>query len=212
MTTAVYFDLDGTLLVYDRAFADIVREVLPDGAPEAAVETYTERVLAALSERRDDPYERAFDAACAAHDLDADADVLAAAYRDREVAATRVPEPAQDLLAAVAARHPTGILTNGDERMQRRKLTAHGLDRVVDAVVVSNAVGVRKPDPAIFTVARNRLPADTHLYVGDTYAEDVAPARAAGFVAVHVAEDSPAPVAADGIDDLAAVLVPLLAD
>ncbi len=212
MTTAVYFDLDGTLLGYDRAFDDIVRGALPAGAPDAAIETYTENVLAALSERRQEPYERAFAAACEAHDIDADPRAVAAEYRDREVAATHVSDAARDLLETVAERHPTGVLTNGEGRMQRRKLAAHDLDAALDAVLVSNAVGVRKPDPAIFERARERLPADTHVYVGDTYEEDVEPARRAGFEAVYVGGERAAPVAADGIEELAAVLVPLLAD
>lgn len=209
MTTAVYFDLDGTLLQYERAFDDIVRGVLPDGAPDTATDTYTERVLAALSEQRDDPYELAFAAACETHDIDADPGALAAEYRDREVAATRVPEAARTLLETVADRHPTGVLTNGEARMQRRKLAAHDLERVVDAVLVSNAEGVRKPAPAIFERARERLPADTHVYVGDTYEEDVEPAREAGFEAVYVGGDRAA-FATEGIEELAAVLVPLL--
>jgi len=209
-TTAVYFDLDGTLLRYERAFGDLVREVLPAGAPAAAVETYTDRVLTALSEQRDTPYELAFRAACEAHDVDADPDALAADYRDREVTATHVPDAARELLETVANRHPTGVLTNGEGRMQRRKLVAHDLDSLVDAVLVSNVEGVRKPDPAIFERARERLPADTHVYVGDTYEEDVAPARAAGFETVYVGDERAAPFAAVGIEALAAVLVPLL--
>jgi len=210
VTTAVYFDLDGTLLQYDRPFDDIVRGVLPDGTPDAAVDTYTEAVLAALSEQREDPYERAFAVACEGHDLDADPDALAAEYRDREVAATRVPDAARTLLETVADRHPTGILTNGEGRMQRRKLAAHDLESAVDAVLVSNAEGVRKPDPAIFDLAREALPADIHVYVGDTYEDDVGPAREAGFEAVYVGGERAAPFAADGIEELAAVLVPLL--
>ncbi len=211
----MYFDLDGTLLQYETPFENLVRATLPAEAPEAAADTYTERVLGALSAQRDAPYERAFAAVCDAHGLDADPDELAAEYRDREVATTHVPDPARDLLRAVAAHHPTGILTNGEGRMQRRKLTAHGLADVVDAVLVSNAVGVRKPDPEIFERARKRLPADTHVYVGDTDEEDVVPAREAGFEAVYVGDEShetPVAVATDGIEALAAVVVPLLAE
>lgn len=208
----MYFDLDGTLLQYDRPFDDIVRAALPAGAPDAAVDTYTEAVLAALSEQRPEPYESAFAAACEAHGLDADPEVLAAAYRDREVAATHVPGAARTLLETVADRHPTGILTNGEGRMQRRKLATHDVEDVVDAVLVSNVEGVRKPDRAIFERARERLPADTHVYVGDTYEEDVEPAREAGFEAVSVDGHRAAAFATDGIEPLAAVLVPLLSE
>jgi putative hydrolase of the HAD superfamily len=214
VTTAVYFDLDGTLLEYDVGFDDLFARTLPVPATPAATETYTERVLAALREGEAAPYERAFAATCDAHGLDADPAVLADEYVDREVAATRLPPSVGRLVTAVAERFPTGVLTNGDGRVQRRKLAAHDLDDRLDAVVVSNEVGVRKPDPAVFDLARERLPADTHLHVGDSHEEDVVPARERGFVTVHVDEgDAPAAHAtADDATDLAAVLLPLLGD
>jgi len=210
--TAVYFDLDGTLLRYEEPFDDLVAGVLPPDAPAAAVDTYVQRLLAALDAVESEPYRRAFAAACEGHAVDADPAALAAEYRDREVAATHVPDAAHDLLAAVAARHPTGVLTNGDGEMQRRKLRAHDLDGHLDSVLVSNRLGVRKPDPAIFERAREELPADTHVYVGDTFEEDVVGAREAGFLPVYVGEEhrAEAPVAADGIETLADVLLPLL--
>jgi len=83
---------------------------------------------------------------------------------------------------SLAKRHQFGVLTNGDGYgyMQRRKLEEHGLDDLADAVVISNEVGVRKPNPQIFETAKERLPAESYLYVGDTFEEDIAPAREAG--------------------------------
>jgi putative hydrolase of the HAD superfamily len=63
-----------------------------------------------------------------------------------------------------------------------------GLGRFLDTVVDSWAVGVSKPDPAIFRIALDRLalPAAAALMVGDTPATDVDGARAAGIRAVLV--------------------------
>lgn len=197
MTTAVHFDLDGTLLTYAEPFDDLVAATLPDPTP-AMVETYTERVLSALRASESDPYERAFAAVVDAFDLAADPAALASDYVEREVAATRLDPPARRLVETVADAHPTGVLTNGHGPTQRAKIREHGLDRLVDEVVVSGEVGVRKPDPGIFDRARERLPADRHVYVGDTFAEDVVPARDLGFETVYVGdEDVDAPVAAD---------------
>jgi putative hydrolase of the HAD superfamily len=212
VTTTVYFDLDGTLLEYATGFDELFARTLPVPATPAATETYGERVLAALREGVESPFERAFAATCDAHDVDADPAALAAEYVDREVAATRLPPSVERLVAAVARQHSTGVLTNGDGHVQRRKLAAHGLDDLVDAVVVSNEVGSWKPDPGIFDLARERLPADTHVYVGDSPEEDVRPARERGFVTVHVGDgDAPAAhVSAADAEALAAVLLPLL--
>jgi putative hydrolase of the HAD superfamily len=63
-----------------------------------------------------------------------------------------------------------------------------GLDGALDGVVSSAQAGVRKPDPAIFAPALELAgcaPAEA-LYVGDTPAEDLAAARAAGVPALLI--------------------------
>lgn len=212
MTTTVYFDLDGTLLEYDTPFGELFAQVLPVDPTEEMTVRYSERLLAGISEIADDPYERAFAAVCDAYDLDADPEALASEYVKTEAEATHVAPVVTELVEAVATRHRTGILTNGDGRMQRRKLDMHGFTDLVETVIVSNEVGVRKPDQAIFEEAKDRLPADTYVYIGDTFEEDVVPAREAGFEAVYVgAEHHPdAPVTTMGTEELASVLLPLL--
>jgi putative hydrolase of the HAD superfamily len=58
-----------------------------------------------------------------------------------------------------------------------------GLGDALDGVVTSAEAGARKPDPAIFSPALviAGCSAPEALYVGDTPAEDVAGARAAGI-------------------------------
>ena len=58
-----------------------------------------------------------------------------------------------------------------------------GLGGALDGVVTSAGVGARKPDPAIFEAALRiaGCSAREALHVGDTPAEDVAGARAAGI-------------------------------
>ena len=48
------------------------------------------------------------------------------------------------------------VVTNGTVAQQERKLRHTGLDREVAGWVVSEGVGLRKPDPAIFQVAAAR--------------------------------------------------------
>ncbi|WP_238593365.1 HAD family hydrolase [Natronobacterium lacisalsi] len=214
MTATVYFDLDGTLLEYTRPFDQLFERTLPDGvdATESMVKTYSDRVLAALDDLEDDPYERAFAAVCREYDVPGDPAALADEYVETEVAATRVPETTRRLVELVARDHRAGVLTNGDGRMQRRKLTAHGLDDLVESVVVSNEFGARKPASEIFEHAKAELPAETFVYVGDTFEEDIVPARECGFETVYVGDDvrTEATLTVADLDDLAAVLRPLL--
>jgi putative hydrolase of the HAD superfamily len=63
-----------------------------------------------------------------------------------------------------------------------------GLDGALDGAVSSAEAGVRKPDPAIFAPALKLAgcaPAEA-LYVGDTPAEDLVAARAAGIPALLI--------------------------
>jgi len=209
--TAVYFDLDGTLIEYAVPFGELVADTLPVEATDSMRRTYSESVLRSIRNVEDDPYERAFAAVADEHGLEFDAAALADAYVEREVAATRIEDSVFELVRSVSERHPTGILTNGEGRIQRRKLEANGLTELVDTVLVSNEIGVRKPDDGIFETAMERLPADTHLYVGDTYEEDIVPAEKIGFETVYVGDsECNASVSADGTAGLANVLNALL--
>lgn len=63
-----------------------------------------------------------------------------------------------------------------------------GLGSAVDGIVTSAGSGVRKPDPAIFHAALGLAGcgADEALHIGDTVAEDIAGAGAAGIRALHL--------------------------
>jgi 2-haloalkanoic acid dehalogenase type II len=69
-----------------------------------------------------------------------------------------------------------------------RVLARCGLDGSLDGVVTSAQAGARKPDPAIFAPALEiaGCSADEAVYVGDTPAEDVEGARAAGIHALLI--------------------------
>jgi HAD superfamily hydrolase (TIGR01549 family) len=59
-----------------------------------------------------------------------------------------------------------------------------GLSDLVDRVVTSAELGVAKPDPRFFGRALGDLPAESAVYVGDSPANDVGAATAAGMRAV----------------------------
>ncbi|KZN23827.1 haloacid dehalogenase [Haladaptatus sp. R4] len=212
MTTAVYFDLDNTLLEYTASFGEITAGSLPVEPTEEMLVRYSDAVLGAITELQSNPYERAFAAVCEEHGLDSDPSTLATRHIENEAEATRIQPAVRRLVETVSARHPTGILTNGDGRAQRRKIEAHGLETLVDTVIVSNEFGARKPDPEIFEEAKRRLDADEYIYIGDTFEEDIVPAREQGFGTVYVGDESrpAAPVSAADMTELADVLLPLI--
>ena len=84
---------------------------------------------------------------------------------------------------ALSTRARIGIVSNNLFDEQRDKLEHCGLAGFVDALVVSERVGVSKPDPAIFVAALDALQCDAAeaVMVGDSWAADIAGARAAGI-------------------------------
>lgn len=75
------------------------------------------------------------------------------------------------------------IVTNGTTAQQMLKIQQVGLEPYVDAVVISEAEGVKKPDPEIFRIAAGRLGVGLTggWMVGDHPAADIAGGHAAGL-------------------------------
>jgi len=191
--TVAWFDCDGTLVEFTRPYDAVLETAFERGHGESApawVETYEERFFEAFGAFEPDPYERAMAAVCETHSLDADPGALAEERIAAEIEAVRPRPGVLALLDAVeAAGHGLGVLTNGVARVQRGKLDRHDLAGRFDATVVSHDVGAHKPDTRIFEAAREAVPADEHVFVGDSYEHDVVGAREAGFRAIHLRND-----------------------
>ncbi len=70
---------------------------------------------------------------------------------------------------------PVGVITNGGAKTQWGKLRNTGVAALVEACVVSEEFGARKPDPAIFRHALDLIGAETEstLFVGDNVEHDI---------------------------------------
>jgi 2-haloacid dehalogenase len=93
-------------------------------------------------------------------------------------------EGALDVVTALTAAHRIAIVTNGLSDVQRPRLARSPIANVVGPVIISEEVGAAKPDPAIFTIALERMgrpdPRDV-LVVGDSLSSDIAGGAAAGL-------------------------------
>jgi putative hydrolase of the HAD superfamily len=79
-----------------------------------------------------------------------------------------------------------GVITNGGTERQQRKLESLGISSWFDAILISEAEGVRKPDAEIFhrAVGRCGVHAREAIFVGDHPETDVGGALQAGLRAV----------------------------
>ena len=75
------------------------------------------------------------------------------------------------------------MITNGASSEQRLKITTVGLDRFFPEPLISDEVGVQKPDPAIFEQALTTLEvlASDAVYIGNSFVNDVEGAAAVGM-------------------------------
>lgn len=106
-----------------------------------------------------------------------------------------------------------GLVSNGPSPFQERNFDALGIADSFDTVVVSEAVGLRKPDPRIFRLALERLgrTAGETVFVGDNPDADIAGAKRAGLRAIwmrnrHWPQGGPADAVCDRLRDLPAIV------
>lgn len=174
---AVIFDLDNTLVDRHEAFVRWAN----GRVPEEAIGT-----LAALDAAGHGPKGPLF-AAIASLTHREPAEVR------RDFFATigaccRLREDARALLERLRGRVPIGVLTNGGSAVQRSKITAAGIEPLVDVIVASGEVGVHKPHAKPFLAVLEKLgvgPVGSWM-VGDNPTHDIDGARALGMSTVWV--------------------------
>ncbi len=122
----------------------------------------------------------------------ADARLIGRYYLQRYAEHWAFVDGAREAYTTVADRRPVGILTNGFAEVQAKKLDRFPFlgDRA-DQVVVSEEVGVMKPDPDIFAHATQQagVDADEILYVGDSRRSDIDGGRRAGWTTAWFARN-----------------------
>ncbi|MEV0971258.1 HAD family hydrolase [Microtetraspora glauca] len=186
MRRLVLFDLDGTLIDLDAAFAlwaeefaeehrlghkgvDHLIKLNRDGLP------HRELFFAKVRER---------------FRLSTPAASLWAAYRRRMPRLVKCRAEVMTGLAELrAAGWRVGIITNGTPDNQMAKLQRTGLAEAVDGYAVSGLEGIRKPDVGLFEIAAQRCGmrlAEGGWMVGDTLAADVEGGRRAGLRTVWI--------------------------
>ncbi len=211
---AVLFDLFDTLVRFDRERLPVahlngravrstvaqLHPILAGYAPQVTVEALYDALLESWREaerRRAIDHREVAAPERFAHllrclGLDAEAcprqllQDLLDAHRRGLSSAAEFPAHHGPLLAELAARYRLAVVSNFDYTPTAVGiLEAAGVAGLFDAVVVSDAVGWRKPAPAIFETALRRLgiPAADALFVGDRADIDVAGAQRVGIPA-----------------------------
>lgn len=95
-------------------------------------------------------------------------------------------------------------VTNGRDFFQRNKISALELEDILDVVVTSGELGIKKPDAAIFlaTVQRLGTVLEDCVFCGDNMVADIEPAKNLGMTTIWKSSAEIKPEAADYAFDL----------
>lgn len=187
--SAVVFDLDDTLYPERQFVAGGLRAAAEWAAqrvprPARAIGREMER-LAETGGRG-----RTFDLWLHENGLPGEwAQALVEAYRAHRPRLELFPDAGR-ALERLRRRVKLGLVTEGDEKSQRAKLAALGLDGVLDAVVILGWDEQERwkpsPEPFARALAALAVPGPEAAYVGDNPAKDFRGARAMGMRTVRV--------------------------
>jgi 2-haloacid dehalogenase len=83
----------------------------------------------------------------------------------------------------LAKKFPLALITNGIAAVQKKRFAASPITSFFQSIIISEEVGIAKPDPRIFIPALQQIgvSAQDVLYVGDSITSDMAAARNAGM-------------------------------
>jgi YjjG family noncanonical pyrimidine nucleotidase len=201
---AVFFDLDHTLWDFERNahetlselyFTYKLDELFGASAVERFISTYNKHNQrlwglynlgqidkASLRKRRfGDTFE----------ELGADKEALPLAFEEDYLLycprKTHLFPHALEVLEYLKGRYSLHLISNGFQEACTTKLTYSGLEKYFDTIVISEVVGVLKPDPAIFmhTLSKAGVEAKEAVMIGDNFEADVKGALNVGIEAVY---------------------------
>lgn len=104
------------------------------------------------------------------------------------VAAVKFPFTKPTLEKLKEMGYKLGLITNGPNRVQMKKLEMLELENSFDEIVITGDIGVHKPDPKPFEIMSEKLgiEAEKLIYVGDHPLNDVEGSRRAGYTPVWI--------------------------
>lgn len=188
------FDADGTLFDYDRAEAYALAAALTESGlsfdEEQMLPSYRrinkaiwrafeagDIVQSEISTRRFSEFFREIGLTC-------DVSAFSRSYLSHLAEADFLIEGAEEAVSALSHYYSMAIVTNGLSRVQRGRFGKSTIARHFHPIVISDEVGVQKPNPEVFDFVTQEYPAvsrEEMLMIGDSLTSDIAGGVAAGL-------------------------------
>ena len=193
---AILFDLDDTLVQYERSPGEVLQasyEIIGSD-PMFSVEDYYARYdeFAETCESMDELRSECFAALADenGYERQQGRDVADTFSGERDQTNVELLPAVPRVLNALSRKYRLGIVTNGAQDVQRQKINAVSLERWVDTIVIAGHEIPPKPDPEPFERAiqsLNATPATT-IHVGNSLETDIAGASAAGLHSIWISD------------------------
>ena len=181
----IFFDADNTLFDFDRAEHDALESVLIDlgtAYDESYFETYQQinRACWRAFENGELPknrlrtirFERFFDH----YDLVADPETVSRRYLRRLSESAHLLGGVENLLLRLSKYYRLALVTNGLKEVQRPRFARSGIEHFFELIVVSDEIGVAKPERGFFDYTFRQIGQprpDRVLIVGDNLNSDI---------------------------------------
>ena len=188
------FDLDETLLdfnaserlSFERALQELGLSAMPDGlfARYQAINTALWQTFETGAVTKDFLKVERFRKTFAEHGLDLDPEAASRHYLEALADNVVLVDGAAELCQELAAIGEVGIVTNGIEHLQRRRIASCALQPHVSFIATSEACGHAKPDVRFFHYAAQMARAFAHadtVIVGDRLDTDILGANRFGI-------------------------------
>ena len=193
MLTHIFFDLDNTLLDFDRGEAHALSRAFrqfgidPTPAVLARYHDINLRQWELLEEgklTKDQVLTRRFDLLFAELGVSCDSQAVCDLYESFLAEEHDFVPGALELLEALSPRYSLHLATNGASAVQRRRLADAGILPYFQNIFISEEVGFHKPSPAFFHACFAAIPGfdpASALMVGDSLTSDIRGGRNAGI-------------------------------
>ncbi len=201
--THLFFDLDHTIWDFDRNAEETLQELFVLHELEALglasatefITTYTRNNHALWADYhlgkidketlRQTRFRKTFT------DLGVHPDIVPVTFEDAYVelcpTKTNLFPHAHETLAYLQQKYSLHLITNGFQEATRRKVSGTGLEKYFTNIIISELVGVNKPDKAIFEYALKLAGAgkEESMMIGDSLEADVYGALNFGMDAIY---------------------------
>jgi putative hydrolase of the HAD superfamily len=227
--THIFFDLDHTIWDFDRNAEETLQELfiqhelegLGLTSPTDFIATYTRNNHALWADYhlgkidketlRNTRFRKTF------IDLGLQPDCIPATFEDAYVelcpTKTNLFPHAHETLAYLQSKYTLHLITNGFKEATRLKVSGNGLEKYFQNIVISELIGVNKPDKAIFAHALNLACAvkEESIMIGDSLEADVYGALNFGIDAIYfnplrAPKPDDVPMQIHGLDELTRLL------